>query len=72
MDRGVLEASQLKSAFESLEKEQGGPIKTVDDVLKWPLVATAVKEGVVGSCSSSRTNSWGGCVVVLLLVCVYS
>ncbi|CAM9148355.1 unnamed protein product, partial [Ectocarpus sp. 6 AP-2014] len=46
MDRGLLEASQLKSAFETLEKEQGGPIKTVDDVLKWPLVATAVKEGV--------------------------
>ncbi|CAM9536619.1 unnamed protein product [Scytosiphon promiscuus] len=47
MDRGVLEASQLKNVFHDIQKE--GPIKTVDDVLqRWPIVANAVKEGVVG------------------------
>lgn len=52
MDRGVLEASQLKNAFQGLQKE--GPVKTVDDVLlRWPILANAVKEGVVSSESAA-------------------
>lgn len=52
MDRGVLEASQLKNTFQDLVKE--GPVKTVDDILlRWPLVANAAKEGVVSSARSS-------------------
>lgn len=47
MDRGVLEASELKIAFLGLEEEQGGSITTVQDLLKWTVIASAVKEGVV-------------------------
>eukprot|EP00903_Cladosiphon_okamuranus_P008378 g8056.t1 len=47
MDRGVLEASQLKTAFGSLEKEKGDSITTVQDVLKWTIIDSAIKEGVV-------------------------
>lgn len=45
MDRGVLEASALRDAFQQLEKD--GPVETLDRILKWPVVAAAVKEGVV-------------------------
>lgn len=47
MDRGVLEASELKIAFLSLETEKGGSVTTVQDLLKWPIIASAIKEGVV-------------------------
>lgn len=47
MDRGVLEASQLKTAFARLEEEQGGSITAVQDLLKWTLIDSAIKEGVV-------------------------
>ncbi|CAN0239211.1 unnamed protein product, partial [Pylaiella littoralis] len=47
MDRGVLESSGLHAAFEGLETEKGGSVKTVQDVLGCSVVAAAVKEGVV-------------------------
>lgn len=47
MDRGVLEASQLKTVFARLEEEKGDSITTVQDLLKWTVIDSAVKEGVV-------------------------
>lgn len=45
MGRGVVEASALRDAFQQLENN--GPVETVEHVLQWPVVASAVKEGVV-------------------------
>lgn len=45
MDRGVLEASALESAFKELQGQ--GPVTTPYDILKWPVVAAAVEEGAV-------------------------
>lgn len=47
MARGLLEISQLKEIFKELEKK--GPVKTCDDVMKWSILASAVKEGAVSS-----------------------
>lgn len=62
MDRGVLKSSGLISAFEGLEKERGGAVKTVEDVLEWSVLAAAIKEGVVSSTTAcctccSKTNN---------------
>lgn len=45
MGRGVVEASALRDAFQQLENN--GPVETVEQVLQWPVLASAVKEGVV-------------------------
>lgn len=47
IDRGVLEASELKMAFLHLDEEKGGSITTVQDLLKWNIIDSAIKEGVV-------------------------
>lgn len=57
MDRGVLEASQLKAAFLRLEEENGGPITTVQALLKWTVIASAIKEGVVSFAASQRRGA---------------
>lgn len=51
MDRGVLETSELESAFRRLEQEKGGPITKVQDLLEWTIIASAIKEGVVSYCT---------------------
>eukprot|EP00752_Nemacystus_decipiens_P012110 g10735.t1 len=48
MDRGLLEASELKMAFLRLEDEKGVSITTVQDLLKWTIIDSAIKERVVG------------------------
>lgn len=54
MDRGVLEAAELKMAFARLEDEKGGSITTVQDLLKWNIIGSAIKEGVVSLTSQFR------------------
>ena len=54
MDRGVLEAAELKMAFVRLEDEKGGSITTVQDLLKWNIIGSAIKEGVVSLTSQFR------------------
>lgn len=47
MDRGVLEAKQLEAAFVGLEKEKGGALMALQDLLSWPVIASAIEERVV-------------------------
>lgn len=47
MNRGVLEATRLQKTFQKLREK--GPVETLDDVMKWPIISAAVKEGVVRS-----------------------
>lgn len=54
MDRGVLEAAELKMAFVRLEDKKGGSITTVQDLLKWNIIDSAIKEGVVSLTSQFR------------------
>lgn len=47
MDRGVLEAKQLEAAFVGLEKEKGGTVTAIQDLLSWPVISSAIEDGVV-------------------------
>ena len=56
MDRGVLEAKQLEVAFRDLENEKGGAVTALQDLLRWPVIASAIEEGVVSL--SSTGGGW--------------